>query len=65
MQWRSIFNQVFCLGAVATIKVSENGPIVKIYHKNDLKVYHGDGNASDGGWIKVSLFLKICSQCLF
>ena len=47
LQQRGIFNQVFCLGAVATIKVSENGPLVKIYHENDLKFYQSDGNASD------------------
>ena len=34
MKRRDIFNQVFCLGAVGTIKVSENGPLVKIYHEN-------------------------------
>ena len=38
----------FCLGAIVTIKVSENGPPDKIYHENDLKVYQGDGDASDG-----------------
>ena len=58
LQQRGIFNQVFCLGAVVTIKVSENGPIVKIYHQNDLKIYQGDGNASDCEWIRASLFLK-------
>ena len=47
LQRRGIFNQIFCLGAVVTIKVSKNGPPVKIYHKNDLKIYLGDGNASD------------------
>ena len=41
-----IFSQVFCLGAVVTIKVSENGSLVKIYHENDLKIYQNDGNAS-------------------
>ena len=45
LQRRGIFNQVFCLGAVDTIKVSENGPLVKIYHENDLKIYQSDGNA--------------------
>ena len=45
-QRRGIFNQVFCLGAVVTKKVSENGPPVKIYHENDLKM--GDGNANHG-----------------
>ena len=48
MQRRGIFNQVFYLGAVVTIKVSENGLPVKIYHENELKIYQGDGNASDG-----------------
>ena len=47
LQRRGFLNQVFCLGAVATIKVSENGPLVKIYHENDLKIYQSDGNASD------------------
>ena len=48
LQRRGTFNQVFCLGAVFTKKVSKNGPPVKIYHKNDLKIYLGDGNGSDG-----------------
>ena len=30
LQRRGIFNQVFCHAAVVTIKVSENGPLVKI-----------------------------------
>ena len=37
LQRRGIFNHVLCLGAVVTIKVSENGPPVKIYNENDLK----------------------------
>ena len=48
LQRRGIFNRIFCLGAVVTIKVSENGSPVNIYHENDLKIYLGDGNASDG-----------------
>ena len=51
LQGRGILNQVFCLGAVVNIKVSENGPLVKIYHENELKIYQGDGNASDSEWI--------------
>ena len=47
LQRRGIFNRFFCLGSVVTIKVSENGPLVKIYHENDLKIYQSDGNASD------------------
>ena len=46
LQQRGFLNQVFCLGEVVTIKVSENGPLVKIYHENDLKIYQSDGNAS-------------------
>ena len=42
LQQRGIFNQVFCLGAVVTIKFSEDGPLVKIYHENDLKIYQSD-----------------------
>ena len=49
LQRRGIFNRFFCLGSVVTIKVSENGPLVKIYHENDLKIYQSDGNASDSG----------------
>ena len=56
LQRRGIFNQVFCPGAVVTIKVSENGPPVKIYHENDLTVYQGDGNAYDSELIKASFF---------
>ena len=47
LQRRGIFDQVFCLGAVVTMKVSENGPLVKTYHENDLKIYQGDGYVSD------------------
>ena len=45
LQRRGIFNQIFCLGAVVTINVRENGPLVKIYHENDLKIYQIDSNA--------------------
>ena len=47
LQRIGIFNQVFCLGAIATIKASKNGTLVKIYHENDLKIYQSDGNAND------------------
>ena len=47
LQQRGIFNQGFCLGAAVIIKVSENEPLVKIYHENDLKIYLDDGNTSD------------------
>ena len=39
LQRKSLINQVFCLGAVVTIKVRENGPPIKIFHENDLLVY--------------------------
>ena len=58
LQRRGIFNQVFFLAAVATIKVSKNGPLAKIYHENGLKIYQSDGNASDSEWIRALLFLK-------
>ena len=48
LEQKCIVNQVFCLGAVVTIKPSENGTPVKIYHENDLKVYQGNINVSDG-----------------
>ena len=65
LQWRGVINQIFCLAAVVIIKVSENEFTVKIYYENDLKVYQGYGNSSDGESIKISLFLKVCSQGLF
>ena len=39
LQRKGLINQVFCLGAVVTIKVRENGPPIKIFHENDLLVY--------------------------
>ena len=51
LQLRGIINQVFCLGAVITIKASKNGPPAKIYHKNDLKAYQVDGNSSDSPFL--------------
>ena len=48
LQQRGIFSQIFCIGAVVTIKVSENEPLIKIYHGNDLKIYQCDGIASGG-----------------
>ena len=38
-QRKGLINQVFCLGAVVTIKVRENVAPIKIFHKNDLLVY--------------------------
>ena len=30
------FNQVFCLGADVTVRVTENGPPMKCFHEQDL-----------------------------
>ena len=38
LQGRGFVNQIFCLGTVVTIKVSENGLLFKMYHDNDLKL---------------------------
>ena len=35
---KGLINQTFCIGAVVTIKVRENGPPIKIFHENDLLV---------------------------
>ena len=61
LQRTGIFNQVFCLDAVVTLKVSENGK----NHENDLKVYQGDGNASDSEWIRASFFFKMFAHNYF
>ena len=39
LQRKGLINQVFCLGAVVTIKIRENGPPIKIFHENDFLVY--------------------------
>ena len=39
LQRKGLINQVFCLGAVVTIKVRENGPPIKTFHESDLLVY--------------------------
>ena len=36
LQRKGKLSQVFCLGAVVTIRVTENGPPLKILHKKDL-----------------------------
>ena len=65
LQQKGIFNQVSCLEAVVAIKFSRNGPLLKICHENNVKIYQGDGNASDGEWIKALLRLKVYSQQVF
>ena len=39
LQRKGLTDQVFCLGAVATIKVRENARPIKIFHENDMLVY--------------------------
>ena len=39
LQRKGLINQVFCVGAVVTIKVRENGPPIKVFHENDLLIY--------------------------
>ena len=39
LQRKGLINQVFCLGAVVTIKVRENAPPIKTFHESDLLVY--------------------------
>ena len=39
LQRMDLIKQVFCLGAVVTIKVRENGFPIKIFYENDLLVY--------------------------
>ena len=39
LQRKDRISQVFCLGAVVTIKVTENSPAIKILHERDLMVY--------------------------
>ena len=39
MQRKGRISQFFCLGAVVTIRVTENSPAIKILHERDLMVY--------------------------
>ena len=39
LQQKGIFNQVFYFEAVVGIKFSRNGPLLKICHENNLKIY--------------------------
>ena len=39
LQRKGLIKEVFCLGAVATIKVRKNGLPIKIFHENDMLVY--------------------------
>ena len=51
LQRKGLINQVFCLGAVVTIKVRENGPPIKIFHENDLLVYQEMTGGGGGGGV--------------
>ena len=39
LQTEGRISHVFCLGAVVTIRVTENSPAIKILHERDLMVY--------------------------
>ena len=39
LQRKGRISQVFCLGAVVTVRVTENSPAIKILHESDLMVY--------------------------
>ena len=39
LQRKGRISQVFCLGAVVTVRVTENSPAIKILHERDLMVY--------------------------
>ena len=39
LQRKGRISQVFCLGAVVTVRVTENSPAIKILHESDLLVY--------------------------
>ena len=47
LQRKGRISQVFCLGAVVTIKVTENSPKIKILHQRDLIVYQEHPPDSD------------------
>ena len=47
LQRKDRVSQVFCLGAVVTIKVTENSPTIKILHERDLIVYQEHPPDSD------------------
>ena len=54
LQRKGRIRQVFCLRAVATIKVTENSPAIKILHERDLMVYQEC--APDSVWKIISFF---------
>ena len=38
LQRKGRFNQVFCLGGVVMIRITENSPAIKVIHEKDLVV---------------------------
>ena len=38
LQRKSWVNQVFCLGAIVTVRITENSPAIKVLHEKDLMV---------------------------
>ena len=44
LQRKGKVNQVFCLGADVTVRVTENGPPMKCFHEQDLMALHEFSN---------------------
>ena len=44
LQWKGKVDQVSCLEAVVTIRVTENGPPLKFFHEQDLIALQGSSN---------------------
>ena len=38
LQRKVLINQVFCLGAVVTVRITENSSAIKVIHEKDLLV---------------------------
>ena len=61
LQRKDRISQVFCLGAVVTIRVTENSPAIKILHERDLIVYQEC--PLDSVWKIISFFWFCHSYC--
>ena len=59
LQRKGRISQVFCLGAVVTIRVTENSPAIKILHERDLMVYQERPPDSEWKIIMLSSVLPI------
>ena len=59
LQRKGRISQVFCLGAVGTIRVTENSPAIKILHERDLMVYQECPPPLPGFCVKDFFFLVL------